>query len=161
MNTGNKESNENALVLFELTQPDLTGIVGFKQTERRNAENRMVGVSLKMEDKKDTAKRLGKPVKSTEVAEERLKRSNHIKEIVVAEILKMATSPGWTGSTARLTRNQNGDSRFAFSLVTVRDKHQLTKAELAKALAQLSDDEQTEVMDKVEAFRGEAAAIEA
>lgn len=153
-------NTETGLALFTLTQPDLTGIVGFKQTERKNNENTVVGMTLTLEGKKDAAKRLGKPQKSSEVTEELLRLGNRIKEIGVAEVLKMAASPEWTGANVRVTKNKAGVKRFALALVSVPDKRQLTKEQLAKALATMSEEEQIAVMEQAEAIKGEKAAIE-
>jgi hypothetical protein len=154
-------NTEQGLTLFTLTQPDLAGIVGFKHTERKNNEQTVVGMTLTLEGKKDTAKRLNKPQKSTEVSEEMLRLSNRIKEIGVAEVLKMAASPEWTGANVRVTKNKSGVKRFALALVSVPDKRQISRDQLAKALAAMTEDEQIAIMEEAEAKRAEANAIEA
>jgi hypothetical protein len=153
-------NTNKALTLFQLTQPSFEGLLGFKQTERINNENDVVGLTLTVEGISDTAKRLGVTRKDPKVADARIALTNKIKEVGVSEAIKMLADPGWTGANIKSTVNQKGIKRFALALISVPDSRAISRENMAKELAKMSEDEQTAIMEEAEAIKAGKKVIE-
>ena len=97
----------------------------------KNADKQVVGLSLTLESRRDMAKRLQLPTKSSALDEQILATSNRIKEIGIGEALKMAASPEWTGARVAVTRNKAGVKRFTLALMSVADKRTVTREQLS------------------------------
>jgi Flp pilus assembly protein CpaB len=150
----------NTLELFQFTQP-VVPADGFVQKTRQNADKQVVGLSLTLESRRDAAKRLQLPTKSSALDEAILATSNRIKEIGIGEALKMAASPEWTGARVAVTRNKAGVKRFTLALMSVADKRTVTKEQIVKALAGMTEDEQVAILEEAEAQAKGQKAIEA
>ena len=153
-------NTNNTLELFQFTQPTVP-TEGFVQKTRQNADKQVVGLSLTLESRRDMAKRLQLPTKSSALDEQILATSNRIKEIGIGEALKMAASPEWTGARVAVTRNKAGVKRFTLALMSVADKRTVTKEQLVKALAGMTEDEQVAILEEAEAQAKGQKAIEA
>lgn len=153
-------NTNNTLELFQFTQPG-TLDVGFVQKTRQNADKQVVGLSLTLESRRDMAKRLQLPTKSSALDEAILATSNRIKEIGIGEALKMAASPEWTGARVAVTRNKAGVKRFTLALMSVADKRTVSREQIVKALAGMTEDEQIRAMEEAEALAKGQKAIEA
>lgn len=146
---------EKGLTLFQLTQPSFEGLLGFKQTERKNNENATIGLTLTIEGVSDTAKRLGLTQKNPLVADARRKVADKIKEVGVTEAVKMLGSPEWTGANIKTTVNKKGIKRFALALISVPDQRAVTRETMVKELAKMSEDEQVAIMEEAESYKAE------
>jgi len=155
MNTNNNKTLE----LFQFTTPNVP-TTGFVQKQRLNADKELVGLSLTLESRRDASKRLNLPAKSAALDEQILATSNRIKEIGIGEALKMAASPEWTGARVAVTRNKSGVKRFTLALMSVADKRTVSREQIVKALAEMTEDEQIAVMEQAEQVAKGAKVID-
>jgi hypothetical protein len=138
----------NQVQLFSYTQPDFAGLV---QSSRKNDAGSVVAMSLTLQKRKETAKRLGLPLKSDAVSRELLAQADRLQEITVGEIVKMVSSGKWTGAGARASVNKQGQQRRTFSFVSVdRDNKSISPEAMVSALAKMSPEDRKKFMAEAE-----------
>ena len=143
------------LALFQFTQPDLLdGMSGVsKQTESGSRS-----ITLTLETRKAVAARLGLTMNKDNAAAidtEILRMKDAMKTVGIAEVVKAASSPNWTGGALKISQNKAGDkSRMTISLVSVnRNGHKLSEEQIVKAMAGLTDEQLTAYMARAEELK--------
>lgn len=140
------------LTLFQYTQPSL--LPGLNLVPKKGEAGNTVGLTLSLMKRKEIAKLAGLPNKGDRLEKHLLELSDAIKTASIGEMAKLASDPNWTGATFRISQSKNGKQRATMSLVTAnRETKSITREQLAKALAAMSEDEKVTILDEAEALK--------
>lgn len=158
-----QQANDESLVLFQFTQPDLMD--GLFVADKKNEAGVTTSFTLQQENRKAVAKRMNLTMNkdnAPKIDAEIIRMKDALKSAAFGEFAKLATDPNWTGGSFRIAQNKNGSRKATLSLVTVnRSGHTISEEQLVKALANMSEDEQVALMEKSEAFKRGLVAVEA
>ena len=154
MSTENKNAvRTDALELFSKQELDFAM---FKTGERKNDDGRVAGLSLTVHGKKQVAKDLGVTIKDPRVLDAILKASDRLKVASIEKMAQIAASQDWTGKAARTSISKDGTLTATFAFKTVKRGPSITKDELVKALAAMSDEEQNDILNMAVSMQQES-----
>ena len=146
------------LELFQFTRPDFGAVAGhLKPVSRKNDAGKVVGLSLTIESRKIIAKDIKEPSKSSKVTDAILAASDSMKRAALQDVAQIVASPDWTGAGVRVSVAKNGTRRASFVFKTVNRGPVITKDELVKALAAMSDEEQNDILNMAVSMQQESA----
>lgn len=147
MNTIN-ETLGNTLELFQFTKPSEQFPAGM--TSLKRSENGSVAVTLSLEKRKYAARRLGLLGKANNNAlnAAMLGLSDKLKIAATGEFVKLAASEDWTGGRFVIRQSKNGAKRATLSLVSVQRQAKISQEDVVKALASMTDEEQTAILNR-------------
>lgn len=155
MNANNK--NNAQLALFTFTAPTLLPGLGLKEKKGENGETTSIVLSL--EKRKEIGRLASKS--GDALTAHILGLTDAVKEYSIGEFAKMAASPEWTGGSMRITRSKNGKQRATMSLVSAnRETKTISADQLAKALANMSEEEQAALLEQAEELKKSLAVTD-
>jgi hypothetical protein len=172
-----KQQTSKQVALFG-TQPEL--LAGLHLVGKKNGADIQVAgaipavagedkvqVKLVLETRKIVAERLGlgRPNKDNahliDAEIDRMKAAG--KKMMAGEVARLMADENWTFSAMGVSQAKSGKQRAAFALETKLPPKafEVTREQLVKALARLSEDEQTAALEEAESLARGATAIDA
>lgn len=148
-------TNNKQLALFTFTAPVL--LPGLNLTEKKGENGATLSMMLSLDKRKEIKRATQKD--GDALTAHILGLSDVIKQHGIGEFAKLAASEDWTGGNFKITESKSGKRRATMSLVSVnREAKSISQDQLAKALANMSEDEQIKLMEMAEALKATMAA---
>jgi NACalpha-BTF3-like transcription factor len=154
-------TQNTTLELFAFTKPTSQFPAGMTQT--KVADNGSVSVTLSLEKRKVLAERLGLKGKDNTTALNRaiLQLTDQVKAAATGEFMKLAASEDWTGGRFTMRRAKNGTQRATLSLVTVKRQNNVSQDDVVKALASMSAEQVSAIMNQAAKLQNKPIELEA